>query len=51
MVSFYMSSAIPKARFSIGVNAPADLARLQRPSDNPDGLSSKLENLECKVIH
>lgn len=50
-VDSYISSAIPKALFSIGVNAPAGLARLQRPSHNPPELSSKLETLQRKLIH
>ena len=36
-----MSSAIPKALFSIGVKAPAADARLQSPSDSvPESFSS-----------
>lgn len=41
----YMSSAIPKALFSIGVNAPAADARLQSPSDNDPEPSSSFEYL------
>ena len=41
-----MSSAIPKAFFSIGVNAPAADARLQSPSENVPEPSSSCEYLE-----
>lgn len=40
-----MSSAIPKEFLSIGVNAPADDALLQRSSENVLGPSSKDEKL------
>lgn len=41
-----MSSAIPKALFSMGVNAPAADARLQSPSDNVPEPSSSFGYLE-----
>lgn len=41
-----MSSAIPNALFSIGVNAPAALARLQSPSANGPESFSNSEYLE-----
>lgn len=46
-----MSSAIPKALFSIGVKAPAADARLQSPSESDDsGASSKYGYLVTQVI-
>lgn len=40
MKDFHMSSAIPKALFSIGVKAPAADARLQSSSDGDLEFSS-----------
>lgn len=40
-----MSSAIPKARFSIGVKAPEADALLQSPSDRALEFPSSSENL------
>lgn len=48
--SCYISSAIPKARFSIGVNAPAVDALLQSPSDSFPELSSRSEYLENQAF-
>ena len=46
-----MSSATPKALFSIGVKAPAADARLQSPSESDDpGASSRYEYLVIQVI-
>lgn len=44
-----MSSAIPKALFSIRLSAPAADALLHNPSDNVLGLSPKLEYLGNQV--
>lgn len=45
-----MSSAIPKALFSIGVNAPAVDARLQSPSESNPGSPSSFEYLGNNVF-
>lgn len=44
-----MSSAIPKACFSIGVEAPAAIALLQSPSENDQRPSSRFEILISQV--
>ena len=46
----YMSSAIPKALFSMGLNAPAEIALLQSPSERLPGPFSKEERLENQDI-
>lgn len=46
----YMSSAIPKALFSVGVNAPAVDARLQSPSESNPGSPSSFEYLGNNVF-
>lgn len=46
----YMSSAIPKALFSKGVKAPAEVARLQSPSESDPSPSSRFEYLGIHVI-
>lgn len=51
VVECYISFAIPKSLFSVGLNAPTDLAHLQRPSDNPPEFSSLLDILQSKIIH
>jgi hypothetical protein len=47
---YYISSAIPKALFSINVKAPAADARLQSPSESVPGPSSRHEYLGNHVI-